>query len=79
MKTKYVFLVSVLALLAAQVSFAGSIKGKVSPGKSVVYLESATPVARHDRQDCHHGPERPDFPTPCDGDSVWHNRGIPEQ
>src|SRR5689334_25012547 len=44
MKRKYVLLVSVLALLAAQVSFAGSIKGKVSPGKSVVYLESSAPV-----------------------------------
>jgi plastocyanin len=44
MKTKYVLLVSVLALLAAQASFAGSIKGKVSPGKSVVYLESTAPV-----------------------------------
>jgi len=38
MKTKYVLFVSVLALVAAQMSFAGSIKGKVSPGKSVVYL-----------------------------------------
>lgn len=44
MKTKYVLLVSVLAVLAAQMSFAGSVKGKVSPGKSVVYLESSAPV-----------------------------------
>jgi hypothetical protein len=44
MKMKYVLLVSVLALLAAQAGFAGSIKGKVSPGKSVVYLESTAPV-----------------------------------
>jgi plastocyanin len=48
MKTKYVLFVSVLALIAAQMSFAGSIKGKVAPGKSVVYLEAAgaaTPAA----------------------------------
>jgi plastocyanin len=48
MKIRYVLSVSVLALLTAQVSFAGSIKGKVAPGKSVVYLESAgaaTPAA----------------------------------
>src|SRR4029077_14613460 len=44
MKIRYVLSVSVLALVAAQMSFAGSIKGKVSPGKSVVYLESAAPV-----------------------------------
>jgi plastocyanin len=48
MKMKFVLSVSVLALLTAQASMAGSIKGKVSPGKSVVYLESAgaaTPAA----------------------------------
>ncbi|MGZ4874211.1 MAG: carboxypeptidase regulatory-like domain-containing protein [Candidatus Angelobacter sp.] len=44
MKTKYVLFASVLALAAAQISFAGSIKGKVSLGKSVVYLESTAPV-----------------------------------
>jgi len=32
----------VVAILAAQACLAGSVKGKVSPGKSVVYLESAS-------------------------------------
>ena len=45
MKMKYVLSVSVLALLTAQASMAGSVKGKVSPGKSVVYLESAGAAA----------------------------------
>ncbi|MBZ5506647.1 MAG: carboxypeptidase regulatory-like domain-containing protein [Acidobacteriia bacterium] len=48
MKMKYVLSVSVLALFAAQAAMAGSVKGKVTPGKSVVYLESAgapTPAA----------------------------------
>lgn len=48
MKTKYVLASAILALLTAQVAMAGNIKGKVSPGKSVVYLESsgaATPAA----------------------------------
>ena len=48
MKIRYVLSVSLLALLTGQMSFAGSIKGKVAPGKSVVYLESAgaaTPAA----------------------------------
>jgi plastocyanin len=45
MKMKYVLLGSVLALLTAQAGMAGSVKGKVSPGKSVVYLESAGAAA----------------------------------
>lgn len=48
MKTKYALVSAVLVFLAAQVAMAGSIKGKVSPGKSVVYLESSgapTPAA----------------------------------
>jgi plastocyanin len=44
MKMKYMLLVCFLALMTAQLGMAGSIKGKVSPGKSVVYLESATPA-----------------------------------
>ncbi|MGZ7103476.1 MAG: carboxypeptidase regulatory-like domain-containing protein [Candidatus Angelobacter sp.] len=44
MKTKYMLLVSIIVLVAVQLSFAGSIKGKVAPGKSVVYLESTAPV-----------------------------------
>ncbi len=49
MKTKYIFSVLALALLVTQASFAGSVKGKVAPGKSVVYLEGATPVAPVDK------------------------------
>jgi plastocyanin len=45
MKMKHVLLGSVLALLTAQAGMAGSVKGKVSPGKSVVYLESAGAAA----------------------------------
>jgi len=44
MKMKYVFAASLVALMTAQASMAGSIKGKVSPGKSVVYLEAATTI-----------------------------------
>jgi plastocyanin len=44
MKTKYATFVWALALMTAQLSMAGSIKGKVSPGKSVIYLESTAPV-----------------------------------
>jgi plastocyanin len=44
-KIKSTLLVSALTLVAFQASFAGSIKGKVAPGKSVVYLEAAAPVA----------------------------------
>jgi plastocyanin len=44
MKLRYVLSVSVLALLTAQWAFAGSLKGKVSPGKSVVYLEAGAPT-----------------------------------
>jgi len=49
MRTKYVLAIITIALLAAQVSFAGSVKGKVNPGKSVVYLEGATPAAPVDK------------------------------
>lgn len=49
MKSKYVFAIAVLALMATQVCLAGSVKGKVNPGKSVVYLESATPAAPADK------------------------------
>jgi plastocyanin len=45
MKTKYALVAGLLALLTSQVSMAANIKGKVSPGKSVVYLESAGAVA----------------------------------
>lgn len=41
MKMKFVLSVSVLALMTTQVGMAGNIKGKVTPGKSVVYLEAA--------------------------------------
>ena len=41
----------VILALAAEAGVAGSIKGKVSPGKSVVYLESASgPVAVADKK-----------------------------
>ncbi len=49
MKLKYLLTLLVMSALAVQVCTAGSVKGKVTPGKSVVYLESAsgavTPVA----------------------------------
>ena len=47
MKRKYIFTTIALVLLTAQFCLAGSVKGKVTPGKSVVYLEGATvePVA----------------------------------
>jgi len=41
MKIKYLLALITMTVLAAQLCLAGSIKGKVSPGKSVVYLESA--------------------------------------
>jgi len=43
MKLKYSLPIIALALIGAQLCMAGSIKGKVSPGRSVVYLESAAP------------------------------------
>lgn len=45
MKTKSILLTVIVALTMTQVCMAGSIKGKVAPGKSVVYVEGdATPV-----------------------------------
>lgn len=48
MKRNNLLVLSVMLLLAAPLCLAGSIKGKVTPGKSVVYLENAngavTPV-----------------------------------
>ena len=49
MKTKYTLAIVALALMVTQLSFAGSVKGKVNPGKSVVYLEGATPAAPSDK------------------------------
>jgi plastocyanin len=43
MKAKYIFAIVALALMASQVCLAASVKGKVTPGKSVVYLEGGTP------------------------------------
>ena len=42
MKLKNLLTLCIMSVLAAQMCLAGSIKGKVSPGKSVVYLESAS-------------------------------------
>jgi plastocyanin len=39
MKIRYLFSIVALILLTAHVCLAGSIKGKVTPGKSVVYVE----------------------------------------
>jgi len=39
MKFKYIFTIVALTLLMSQACLAGSIKGKVAPGKSVVYVE----------------------------------------
>ena len=39
MKAKSILLIVTLALITTQTCLAGSIKGKVSPGKSVVYVE----------------------------------------
>ena len=39
---KRIFIAIALTLLATQFCLAGSVKGKVTPGKSVVYLEGAT-------------------------------------
>ncbi|MGZ7106159.1 MAG: hypothetical protein ACXVKC_12015, partial [Candidatus Angelobacter sp.] len=43
MKLKYSLQIVALSLIASQFCTAGSIKGKVSPGASVVYLEGAAP------------------------------------
>jgi plastocyanin len=43
MKSKYALAIIALALLTTQLCLAGSVKGKVTPGKSVVYLEVAAP------------------------------------
>ncbi len=43
MKLKFVLTITVLALVTTQLCMAGSVKGKVTPGKSVVYLEGAAP------------------------------------
>jgi plastocyanin len=47
MNLKSIFTIIALALVSAQLCLAGTIKGKVTPGKSVVYVEGAatTPVA----------------------------------
>ena len=42
MKFIKLFVLFAITLLAAQACVAGSVKGKVTPGKSVVYLESAS-------------------------------------
>ena len=46
MNIKRLFALLIITIAAAQVCMAGSVKGKVTPGKSVVYLESgpATPA-----------------------------------
>lgn len=53
MKAKFIFAIVILAVTATQVCLAGSIKGKVSPGKSsVVYVEgSPTPVDKGSTMD----------------------------
>jgi plastocyanin len=43
MKLKFVLTIIALALVSTQLCMAGSVKGKVTPGKSVVYLEGAAP------------------------------------
>lgn len=43
MKLRYSLQIVALALIASQLCMAGTIKGKVSPGTSVVYLEGAAP------------------------------------
>lgn len=49
MKTKYILAVAALALMTTQICLAGSVKGKVAPGKSVVYLDSGTPQPATDK------------------------------
>jgi plastocyanin len=41
MKLKYLLGLSIVTVMAAQLCLAGSIKGKVTPGKSVVWVEAA--------------------------------------
>ncbi len=41
MKTKYLLALLIITFATAQLCMAGSVKGKVTPGKSVVYLESS--------------------------------------
>lgn len=43
MKPKFVLTIIALAFVTTQLCMAGSVKGKVTPGKSVVYLEGAAP------------------------------------
>lgn len=43
MRLKYLLTIIVLAFVTTQLCMAGSVKGKVTPGKSVVYLEGAAP------------------------------------
>ena len=51
MKLKNLFILFATIVLAAQICAAGSVKGKVTPGKSVVYLESASgPVQAADKK-----------------------------
>jgi plastocyanin len=47
---KSTFTVIALALMATQLCYAGSVKGKVAPGKSVVYLEGAAPEPVSDKK-----------------------------
>jgi len=41
MKLRYLLSLSIVTLMATQLCLAGSIKGKVTPGKSVVWVEAA--------------------------------------
>jgi plastocyanin len=43
MTRKYILTLIALALMTTQLCLAGTVKGKVSPGKSVVYLEGSAP------------------------------------
>ena len=42
MRSKHVITIIAFAIITAQLSMAGSVKGKVAPGKSVVYLQGAS-------------------------------------
>lgn len=50
MKLRHVLPIVAFALIAAQLATAGNVKGKVSPGKSVVYLEGAAPQPVSDKK-----------------------------
>ena len=50
MKLKYVLTTIALAVMTAQLGVAGTVKGKVSPGKSVVYLAGAAPQMAADKK-----------------------------